>query len=296
MDEAAATCTRIAILVGGSFACLGTQSQLKSEYGSDYELHLVLDMDKLLDAATVTSNPSSSKRTSKSSQISKISSESLSLQSPTSDSGSESDFKNVVSESDSESDFRNVVAMEPSNSSKSGADSESRGDSLSGARRRRVTRKKVVVSPVRSISKRQTLSPRKATSKSKPKILLESALARDTESTDRVITQVLASLEAVEIRSSVVQALQLAPSRLGLTLKLLTEKKKFSIASVFRWCEENPLGPGAVRDYELKEPTLSDVFLRFAAEHARLLEAEDYEVMLQELHEFAVMQGKTANG
>ena len=43
MEEAAATCNRIGILVGGRFSCLGTQQEIKSEYGGGYELELLLE-------------------------------------------------------------------------------------------------------------------------------------------------------------------------------------------------------------------------------------------------------------
>lgn len=47
-----------------------------------------------------------------------------------------------------------------------------------------------------------------------------------------------------------------------------------SIASVFRWCEQDPLA--VIEDYALREPGLEDVFLRFAAEQQRIKGLEEF--------------------
>ena len=40
MAECEALCTRVGIMVNGSFRCLGTPQQLKSKYGNGYRLKL----------------------------------------------------------------------------------------------------------------------------------------------------------------------------------------------------------------------------------------------------------------
>lgn len=44
MEEAAATCSRIGILVAGRFSCIGSQTCIKGKYGRGYELELTLSL------------------------------------------------------------------------------------------------------------------------------------------------------------------------------------------------------------------------------------------------------------